>query len=103
MFHPWIGELGLLPPNAETQILSRFPLAVRKTFIGEVTAVLLANEDRQLLSSPAHVRWCLEVVGQGFALPIEDQRLISYAKRWRASGRREFESGPAGWDARARC
>ena len=82
MFHPHIGELGLLPPNPDTQALSRFPLAVRKTFIQEVTTVLLSSEasaDRTLLTSPAHVWWCMEVVGQGFALPTEDHRLISYA------------------------
>ena len=87
MFHAWIGELGLLAPSTESNILGRFPLSVRKSFIADVTAVLLApgaQDDRALLSSPAHVRWCMEVIGHGFALPIDDHRLISCVTAARA-------------------
>ncbi|KAI8809231.1 hypothetical protein BJ742DRAFT_677009, partial [Cladochytrium replicatum] len=65
----------------ETNILLRFPLAVKRRLIQEVTQCLLPNttlvpDPTVLLTSPAHVTWAMEVVGQGFALPIEDTQTI---------------------------
>ncbi|RKO93932.1 hypothetical protein BDK51DRAFT_11033, partial [Blyttiomyces helicus] len=84
MFLERIGELGLLQHDPESNILSQFPLLVRKKMIHEVTQCLLPNSTQVpdppiLLTSPAHVRWAMEVVGQGFALPIEESSIIQAA------------------------
>lgn len=55
-----------------SNVLARFPLSVRKTLITEVTSTLLSTSDLSLLSSLAHMKWAMEVLGQGFALPLEE-------------------------------
>lgn len=55
-----------------SNVLARFPLQVRKTLITEVASTLLVSSDLTLLSSMAHMRWAMEVLGQGFALPLEE-------------------------------
>jgi hypothetical protein len=40
--------------------------------ITEVTSTLLVTSDLTLLSSMAHMNWAMEVLGQGFALPLEE-------------------------------
>ncbi|KAI9207404.1 uncharacterized protein BJ171DRAFT_494756 [Polychytrium aggregatum] len=91
MFLDRIAELGLLPRDPKKSVLSRFPLAVRKKLVHEVSQCLLPNqnlvaEPQNLLTSPTHVRWVMEIVGQGFALPIEDflviQSTISVYSNW---------------------
>ncbi|KAG0208841.1 hypothetical protein BGX28_000316 [Mortierella sp. GBA30] len=47
-------------------------IQVRKTLITEVTSTLLVTSDLSLLSSMAHMKWAMEVLGQGFALPLEE-------------------------------
>ncbi|KAF9938926.1 hypothetical protein BGZ67_010190 [Mortierella alpina] len=67
MFLDWIAQLGLLKHDP-----ARFPLQVRKTLITEVTSTLLVTSDLSLLYSMAHMKWAMEVLGQGFALPLEE-------------------------------
>ncbi|KAF9574487.1 hypothetical protein EC968_006292 [Mortierella alpina] len=67
MFLDWIAQLGLLKHDP-----ARFPLQVRKTLITEVTSTLLVTSDLSLLHSMAHMKWAMEVLGQGFALPLEE-------------------------------
>lgn len=55
-----------------SNVLARFPLHVKKTMITEVTSTLLVTSDLTLLSSMAHMKWAMEVLGQGFALPLEE-------------------------------
>lgn len=55
-----------------SNILARFPLHVKKIMITEVTSTLLVTSDLTLLSSMAHMNWAMEVLGQGFALPLEE-------------------------------
>lgn len=55
-----------------SNVLARFPLNVKKTMITEVTSTLLVTSDLTLLSSMAHMKWAMEVLGQGFALPLEE-------------------------------
>ncbi|KAJ3153889.1 hypothetical protein HDU89_008754 [Geranomyces variabilis] len=88
MFIERVAELGLLEHDSDSNILSGFPLGVQKTLIAQVTHCLLpapppshaiaspAPQQPELLTSPAHVRWAMEIVGQGFALPIEDSGVI---------------------------
>ena len=42
-----------------------------------VTFLLHPNTPITILSSPAHVRWAMETCGQGFALPIEEEKSIT--------------------------
>ncbi|KAI9093828.1 hypothetical protein DFS34DRAFT_665968 [Phlyctochytrium arcticum] len=87
MFLERAQQLGLLKHDAESDILTAFPLGVKKKLIFEVTQYLLtppnshppvttSPDPAHLLTSPAHVRWMMEVVGQGFSLPIEDVGII---------------------------
>lgn len=62
-----VSHIGLV-----SNVLARFPLSVRKTLITEVTSTLLSTSDLSLLSSLAHMKWAMEVLGQGFALPLEE-------------------------------
>jgi hypothetical protein len=101
MFLDWIAQLHLLqhdartvlkyinfhtdtfkPINlnafsAETNILNVLPLSTRRTLISEITSYLhpaagKAAPHPSIFSSPAHVKWFMEVIGQGFNLPLED-------------------------------
>ncbi|KAI7828906.1 hypothetical protein BC939DRAFT_407851 [Gamsiella multidivaricata] len=72
MFLDWIAQLGLLEHDPVSNVLARFPLSVKKTLITEVTSTLLVTSDLSLLSSMAHMNWAMEVLGQGFALPLEE-------------------------------
>ncbi|KAG0082686.1 hypothetical protein BGZ93_002318, partial [Podila epicladia] len=72
MFLDWVAQLGLLQHDPVSNVLARFPLSVRKTLITEVTSTLLSTSDLSLLSSLAHMKWAMEVLGQGFALPLEE-------------------------------
>ncbi|KAI8914720.1 hypothetical protein DFJ77DRAFT_31173 [Powellomyces hirtus] len=83
MFVGRVAELGLLAHDPDSSILGAFPLPVQKILIAQVTHCLLpaphpssASPPPHLLTSPAHVRWAMEIVGQGFALPIEDAATI---------------------------
>ncbi|KAF9180947.1 hypothetical protein BGZ51_005783 [Haplosporangium sp. Z 767] len=64
-----------------SNVLSRFPLSVKKTLIHEVTSTLLDTSDLTLLSSMAHMQWAMEVLGQGFALPLEELSLAQETTR----------------------
>ena len=76
MFLDRVQGLGLLSHDPESDILESFPLPVRKILIQEVVTFLGSSEDPSNLSSQAHVRWVMEVVGAAFALPIEEGELI---------------------------
>ncbi|KAJ3009267.1 hypothetical protein HKX48_008074 [Thoreauomyces humboldtii] len=80
MFISRVAELGLLEHDNDSDILSGFPLGVQRTLVTQVTQCLLPTASsatsNQLLTSPAHVRWAMEIVGQGFALPIDEAPVI---------------------------
>lgn len=61
-----------------------FPLIVKKKLIHEVAQVLTSNTPYQIdpttpLTSPSHVNWAMEVLAQGFNLPIEEHVIINEA------------------------
>ncbi|KAG9297725.1 hypothetical protein G9A89_011240 [Geosiphon pyriformis] len=64
----------------ESDVLGKFPLVVRKVLISEITQTLLQAHDPNLLSSPTHVRWVMEAIGQGFALPLEEMAITANSK-----------------------
>ena len=77
MFLENIATLRLLKCQPETGIVGRFPFHVRKSLIADVTTESLSPAcDPELLSTMANVYWCMEVIGQGFALPLDDVALI---------------------------
>ncbi|CAI2169829.1 5127_t:CDS:10 [Funneliformis geosporum] len=80
MFLKWISQLGLLEHDPDTNVLAKFPLNVRKILISEITQTLLSAHDPNLLSSTTHVKWVMEAVGQGFALPLEEMAITSNSK-----------------------
>ena len=61
----------------ETNIIGEFSLAVKKIIVSNVASFLLEGSNFRLLRSSAHVMWCMEAVGQGFSLPIEEEETIS--------------------------
>ena len=64
----------------DTNVLAKFPLNVRKVLISEITQTLLTAHDPNLLSSTTHVKWVMEAIGQGFALPLEEMAITSNSK-----------------------
>ncbi|KAI8901032.1 hypothetical protein BC833DRAFT_579619 [Globomyces pollinis-pini] len=79
MFLQQIVELGLLERNPESNILSLFPIDVKTTIISKMNGYLIQStnpEPASILTSPAHVKFVMEIVGQGFDLPIEHIKII---------------------------
>lgn len=75
----------------ETNILGPLPLSIRRLLISEITGYLHPTSgkpppDPSIFSSPAHVKWYMEVLGQGFNLPLEDMAItnddIDIYTRW---------------------
>lgn len=74
----------------ETNILGFLPLSIRRVLISEITGYLLSTGkhgfDTNIFSSPSHVKWYMEVIGQGFNLPLEDMAItnddVDIYSRW---------------------
>lgn len=93
MMLEWIDSVGLLPREADGNVLASFPPAIRRSIIAEVTNCMFqsgtvagmsggaADGETGLasLTAPFHVRWVMEVVGQAFTLPLEDMNIVSNA------------------------
>ncbi|OZJ03418.1 hypothetical protein BZG36_03602 [Bifiguratus adelaidae] len=82
MFLDWIAQLQLLQHDAQTDILSVLPLATRKSLVQAITTYLHPPQghptpDPSVFSSLAHVKWFMEVIGQGFTLPLEDMQITT--------------------------
>ncbi|KAI8096897.1 uncharacterized protein BX664DRAFT_275281 [Halteromyces radiatus] len=82
MFLDWIAQLQLLQHDSQTDILESLPLPIRRILISEITSFLIPSNtkysaDPSIFSSPAHVKWYMEVIGQGFALPLEDMNITN--------------------------
>ncbi|KAJ2994868.1 hypothetical protein HDV02_001280 [Globomyces sp. JEL0801] len=63
----------------ESNILSLFPIDVKTTIISKMNGYLIQStnpEPASILTSPAHVKFVMEIVGQGFDLPIEHIKII---------------------------
>ncbi|KAL9543689.1 hypothetical protein MBANPS3_007993 [Mucor bainieri] len=94
MFLDWIAQLRLLQHDSpsvthvhigttETNILGSLPLSIRRVLISEITGYLHPSSgnkqppDPSIFASPAHVKWFMEVIGQGFNLPLEDMAITN--------------------------
>jgi len=80
MFLSHIEILGLIKPEADTNILKKFSLQSRITIISEVVKSLQKDSSQnEILPTSAHVKWALECLGQAFALPIDNADIIESA------------------------
>lgn len=78
--------------HIETNILGSLPLSIRRVLISEITGYLSPpspgkqGPDPSIFASPAHVKWFMEVIGQGFNLPLEDMNItdddVDIYSRW---------------------
>ena len=78
--------------KTETNILGDFSLAVKKIIVSQVATFLIDGSNFKLLRSRAHVLWSMEVLGQAFTLPIEEEdsisKVITLYRAWALEGRR---------------
>ncbi|XP_049849368.1 uncharacterized protein LOC126318596 [Schistocerca gregaria] len=95
MFNSWIKNLELIPASEgleSTNVLRKFPHQVKKILVAEVVSQLFDQEIVDSLTTPAHVRWVLEVVGHGFALPMENltviEQCVAIYRNWLVKGGR---------------
>lgn len=79
MFIDWASQLNLLEHDPNTHILKDFSLPVQKVLVQQVVTFLIEGMNSKTLTSAAHVCWAMEVCGQGFLLPMEEQDSISKA------------------------
>lgn len=87
MFLDWIGTVGLLSHDPESNILREFSGTVKKTIAGQMVNFLLQPTcPKYILSSRAHVKFALECISPSFTLQMEDHSIIASAielyKRW---------------------
>lgn len=69
----------------EEDILSLFPITVKRTLIKSVVDELHRKEQLRLsggelttiITTPAHAEWILECIGQGFRLPFTDGSILN--------------------------
>eukprot|EP01119_Soliformovum_irregulare_P013034 TRINITY_DN3433_c0_g4_i1.p1 TRINITY_DN3433_c0_g4~~TRINITY_DN3433_c0_g4_i1.p1 ORF type:complete len:1246 (+),score=344.03 TRINITY_DN3433_c0_g4_i1:113-3850(+) len=91
MFLSHCGELGLLQTDPNTNILGAFSLGVKKNVTIQIVSFILESTNvKTLLPTDSHVQWVMEVVGQGFQLPLEEEAVIASCidlyKRWLLEG-----------------
>ncbi|KAI9322315.1 hypothetical protein BX666DRAFT_2022811 [Dichotomocladium elegans] len=82
MFLEWMAQLQLLEHDPQTNILGSLPLSTRRVLVSEITNYLFppagkTGPDPAFFTSPAHVKWFMEVIGQGFNLPLEDMDIAA--------------------------
>eukprot|EP00761_Pharyngomonas_kirbyi_P013586 gb/GECH01013615.1/.p1 GENE.gb/GECH01013615.1/~~gb/GECH01013615.1/.p1 ORF type:complete len:1163 (+),score=259.89 gb/GECH01013615.1/:1-3489(+) len=74
MFLDWISFAGLLQHDEAKNILAQWPLEVRQTVVAAVVRYQVEKYESatKLLTTPSHVKWVMECVGQAFQLPVGD-------------------------------
>lgn len=85
MFLADIHLYGLIPSSPEEDILSAFPVAIKRTLVKSVVDELHRKEQLRLsggelntvITTPAHAEWILECIGQGFRLPFNDGSILN--------------------------
>eukprot|EP01114_Cavostelium_apophysatum_P000081 TRINITY_DN1007_c0_g1_i5.p1 TRINITY_DN1007_c0_g1~~TRINITY_DN1007_c0_g1_i5.p1 ORF type:complete len:802 (-),score=236.83 TRINITY_DN1007_c0_g1_i5:97-2502(-) len=93
MILDWISKLGFVAKDPNSSVYLEFPAATRKILAAQTAGFLLKDTtDQNILSSPNHVYNVLEILGQGFSLPLEDAETIESVtelyKRWLLSNKR---------------
>lgn len=68
--------------------MTPFPYAVRRTVVAAVVERLESFNPQ--ISTPAHVKWLMEVIAQGFTLNMEDlpviERCVTIYTKWLLGG-----------------
>ncbi|RKP11295.1 hypothetical protein BJ684DRAFT_22153, partial [Piptocephalis cylindrospora] len=90
MFLHWLVQQGLLSTDQDTNILTTYPLEVRRTMIQPLVQFHASPMGATWCTqsySVHHVRWTTEVLGAAFTLPIQDapwsmEPVISVYSRW---------------------
>lgn len=83
MFLEHIIEQELLEQDPTTNVLKTFPIDVKRNLVAEINQSLLTenynnvkNGNKNIqFSSPNHIKWVMEIIGQGLHLPISDMQL----------------------------
>lgn len=80
-----LNAVQILAPD--TNILLNFSYPVKRVVVSEIVNHLLDPETSpKILTTPTHVKWVLEVIGQGFSLPIEDvpimEKCVALYSQW---------------------
>jgi hypothetical protein len=60
----------------DTNVLGGFPLVVKKAIVSSTVGFLIDASTKSILLTKNHVLWSMEIIGQGFALPMEVQLYI---------------------------
>ncbi|KAJ0394926.1 hypothetical protein P43SY_003145 [Pythium insidiosum] len=83
MFLQWIAKCELVPVSADSHVLKKFSEKCQRTLCSMVVGFLTAeNVDvAEVLPSGHHIRWSMEIIGQSFALSLEDADVIAGAIR----------------------
>jgi hypothetical protein len=79
MFIDRIAELGLLEHSSSSNIIGKFPLDVRCMLISQMSKYMVTITEinpSSLLTSETHVIFTMELVGQGFNLPLHQLSII---------------------------
>jgi len=78
MFIKQSTTLGLLQNDPNTNILGAYPLQIKRTVVSSVAQHLFEtpNTINLTLSTPAHVNWTMECIGQGFTLSTEEDEAV---------------------------
>ncbi|KAI8907305.1 hypothetical protein EDD86DRAFT_209278 [Gorgonomyces haynaldii] len=73
-----IKELRLLMDDPESNVMGSFPLESKRIMIHETNKHIISNIQftSAAFTSNSHVKWIMEVVGQGLSLPLNDLDII---------------------------
>lgn len=102
MYFPAVSNLGIIEPRKgmptrdlrsaltrapDENVLLEFSQSVKRNVAAEVASyMLLDSTPPSVLLTSFHLRWAMEAIGQGFSLPLEDERIINAAieiyRRW---------------------
>eukprot|EP01133_Synstelium_polycarpum_P003509 gene3509-4009_t len=87
MFIDWAVTLNLL--DNDKSILKDFPLSVKRTLVIQIVQQFLldpSTNNPAIVSTREHLSWLMEVIEQGFLLPLDDAASIfacvELYKRW---------------------
>jgi hypothetical protein len=78
MLLDWIDQLGLVKARDYKNVLREFPLPVKRVIVTEMVKYVSKKYEEacQLMKTPTHVLFMMEIIGQSFQLPIEDAEVI---------------------------
>jgi len=69
----WVVKLGYLEHDPNSRVYFDFPVSTRKILAKETATHLLKEQtDPNILVSPNHIHVTMEILGQGFGLPMEE-------------------------------